>query len=120
MPTISRSRYGSSRSRVSTSVTSRPSAAKIDTYSIPITPAPITIIDRGMRGSARMVSESNTVSELNGTSAGWCGRDPVAITTTPAESTSRTAPAWPSTSISWGARNRACPSTTSTRYRPSD
>ena len=64
--TISRSKYGSRRSRVSTSVTAIPSAAKMLAYSIPTTPAPSTVIVFGIRGSCRIVSESKTVSPSNG------------------------------------------------------
>ena len=49
-------------------------------YSIPTTPAPSTVIVFGMRGSCRIVSESNTVSPSNGTSSGRFGREPVAMT----------------------------------------
>jgi hypothetical protein len=65
---------------VSTSVTAIPSAAKMLAYSIPITPAPSTVIVFGIRGSCRIVSESKTVSPSKGTSAGRLGREPVAIT----------------------------------------
>ena len=67
---------------MSTSVTASPSAAKIDAYSTPMTPAPSTIIDRGIRGRRSTVVLSNTVSSSNAMSAGRLGAEPVAITIT--------------------------------------
>ena len=54
------SRNGSSSSRPSTIQTSVPSAAKVQAYSLPMTPAPTTASDRGSRSSWRIVSESST------------------------------------------------------------
>ena len=91
-----------------------PSAAKIAAYSVPITPAPSTNMERGMRGSLRMVTESNTVSTSNGTSAGRFGEVPVAMITTSPESTIRVCPWLPTTAIRCGSTNFPRPLNTST------
>ena len=78
--TTSRSQNSSIRSRCSTTVTLVPSAANIDAYSIPITPAPATTIDRGTRSRWRIPSESMIVRSSNATLAGLAGLVPVAIT----------------------------------------
>ena len=49
--TTSSSQNSSIRSRCSTTVTLVPSAANMDAYSIPMTPAPATTIVRGTRSS---------------------------------------------------------------------
>ncbi len=49
-------------SRFSTTVTLVPSAANIEAYSMPITPAPTTTIDVGSDFRSRMPSESSTRS----------------------------------------------------------
>ncbi len=78
---ISPSRKGRRRARWSTSVTLVPSAANIDAYSTPITPAPMTAIVRGRRFWRRsMPSESTTVRSSNSTSGGRCGTVPTATT----------------------------------------
>ena len=56
--TISRSRNSSGRSRRSTRVTFTPRAAKIEVYSMPITPAPTTA---SVRGSCRRRTTSSVV-----------------------------------------------------------
>ena len=56
--TISESQNSSIWSRRSTTVTRVPSAANIDAYSTPITPAPTTTIDAGTASRPRMPSES--------------------------------------------------------------
>ena len=94
---------------MSTSVTESPSAAKIDAYSTPMTPAPSTIIDRGIRGRRSTVVLSNTVSSSKSMSAGLLGAEPVAITITPPDSRSRTCPSTPWTAIVWASRNRPSP-----------
>ena len=72
--TISRSRNSSGRSRRSTSVTATPRAARMDVYSIPMTPAPTTHIVRGscfrrtMSSVSRMISPSRLTP---GEGAGW-------------------------------------------------
>src|SRR5579875_3182494 len=78
--TTSTSQNSSIRSRCSTTVTLVPSAANMDAYSIPITPAPATTIDRGTCSRCTIPSESITVRSSNCTLAGRAGRVPVAIT----------------------------------------
>ena len=68
--TISGSQKSSIWSRFSTSVTRVPSAANIDAYSTPITPAPTTTIEPGTSSSARIWSESRTRTPSNFTFAG--------------------------------------------------
>ena len=53
---LARPRTGSSRGRLSISVTRTPSAAKMLAYSQPITPAPTTVSVRGSFSSRRMSS----------------------------------------------------------------
>jgi hypothetical protein len=53
-------------------------------YSMPITPAPATTIDRGTFSRWMMPSESMTVLSSKATLAGRAGRVPVAMTITPA------------------------------------
>ncbi len=67
-------------SRFSTTVTLVPSAANIDAYSIPITPAPTTTIEAGSDLRSRIPSESRTLSSSNSTSDGRAGLVPVAMT----------------------------------------
>jgi hypothetical protein len=78
--TTSASQNSSIRSRDSTTVTLVPRAANMDAYSMPITPAPTTIIDCGTRSRARMPSESMIVLPSNSTVGGRAGSVPVAIT----------------------------------------
>jgi hypothetical protein len=78
--TTSMSQNSSIRSRCSTTVTLVPSAANIDAYSIPITPAPATTIDRGTCSRWTIPSESITVRSSNSTLGGRAGRVPVAMT----------------------------------------
>ena len=78
--TTSTSQNSSIRSRCSTTVTLVPSAANMDAYSIPITPAPATTIERGTFSRWTIPSESITVRSSNSTLAGRAGRVPVAIT----------------------------------------
>ena len=63
-------------------MTCSPRAAKMAAYSMPMIPAPRTIMLRGMRVRRRIVSLSKTVFSSNGTSTGWEGREPVAMTIT--------------------------------------
>ena len=53
--------------RGSINVMATSSAEKIVAYSTPITPAPMTIIERGRRGISMISSKSKTVLPLNGT-----------------------------------------------------
>ena len=78
--TTSGSQNSSICGRFSTTVTRVPSAANIEAYSIPITPAPTTTSDPGTRCSFSTASESITWSSSNSTSGGRAGRVPVAIT----------------------------------------
>ena len=77
--TTSRSQNSSIRSRCSTTVTLVPSAANIEAYSIPITPAPATIIDLGTRSRWSIPSESMIVRSSNSTLLGLAGFVPVAM-----------------------------------------
>ncbi len=79
--TTSTSQNSSIRSRCSTTVTLVPSAANMEAYSIPITPAPATTIDRGTLSRCTIPSESITVRSSNSTVSGRAGRVPVAMTT---------------------------------------
>ena len=83
-------------------------------YSMPMTPAPSTVIVFGMRGSCRIVSLSNTVSPSNGTSSGRFGREPVAITKKSAVSVRISAPAGGVTATACGPAKRPWPRTIST------
>jgi hypothetical protein len=78
--TTSRSANSSIRSRRSTTVTLVPSAANIEAYSMPITPAPTTTIDRGTRSRWAIPSESMIVRSSKSTLDGRAGRVPAAIT----------------------------------------
>ena len=68
--TTSGSQNSSICGRFSTTVTRVPSAANIEAYSIPITPAPTTTSDPGTRCSFSTASESITWSSSNSTSDG--------------------------------------------------
>ena len=50
-----------------------PSAANIDAYSMPITPAPTTTSEGGIWSSSRMPSESSIVRSSNATVVGRAG-----------------------------------------------
>ena len=71
-----RRRTGRMRGPAWTRVTSAPRARKIEAYSQPITPPPMTTIEAGIRSMARISSESWTSGSSNGTSGGWNGRAP--------------------------------------------
>src|ERR1700722_7892793 len=77
--TTSTSQNSSIRSRCSTTVTLVPSAANMDAYSIPITPAPATTIERGTLSRWTIPSESITVRSSNSTLAGRAGRAAAAV-----------------------------------------
>ena len=81
---ISGSRNGTSRSAASTRATSVPSAVKIEAYSDPTGPPPMTTSRSGIRSVDRMVSLSCTSGSSKGIAEGRSGLDPVAIRTTPA------------------------------------
>ena len=77
--TTSESQNSSIRSRDSTTVTLVPSAANIEAYSMPMTPAPTTTIVRGTSAMCRMPSESTTRFSSKSIDAGRAGRVPTAI-----------------------------------------
>ena len=79
--TISGSQKSSICGRFSTRVTRVPSAANMDAYSTPMTPAPTTTIELGTVSSSRIWSESSTRVPSNSTLVGRAGRVPVAMTT---------------------------------------
>ena len=97
---ISASQKSSSRGRASTTVTRDPSAANIEAYSMPITPAPTTRSASGIFSRCRIPSESSTVRSLNSTLVGRAGRVPTAITIFSAV-TWRLAPSSPETVTVW-------------------
>ena len=66
--------------RASTTVTLVPSAANIEAYSMPITPAPTTTIEAGTLSMPRIWSESTIVSPSNSTVAGRAGLVPTPMT----------------------------------------
>ena len=106
--TTSRSQNSSIRSRCSTTVTLQPSAANMDAYSMPITPAPATTMVRGTFSRCTQPSESMMVRSSNATLGGRAGLVPIAITMTSAV-TVRTRP-WPSsTSTVCGSTKHAVP-----------
>ncbi len=98
----SRSQNSSIRSRCSTTVTLVPRAANIDAYSMPITPAPATSIDRGTRSRCKIPSASRIVFSSKATLFGRAGMVPVAITI--------------SVALTW--RSRDSPSSTSMQFGP--
>ena len=114
--TTSRSQNSSIRSRCSTTVTLVPRAANIEAYSIPITPAPATTIDRGTR--CRWMIPSETVRSSKATLAGRAGFVPVAIMML-AALTRRFSPSLRSTSSTCGSMKRARPGRIVTRLRVS-
>ena len=84
-----------------------PSAAIIDAYSAPITPAPTTVIVRGRRSSLSIPSESITVRSSKETSVGRAGTVPTAITMRSA--VQALAPSSPCTVTEWGPEKDAKP-----------
>ena len=116
--TTSSSQNSSIRSRRSTTVTLVPSAANIEAYSMPITPAPATTIERGTRSRWTRPSESMMVLSSKATLAGRAGSVPVATTIFSAL-VLRVRPAPSSTSISWGPAKEAVPGMIVTRLRVS-
>ena len=116
--TTSRSQKSSILSRRSTTVTFVPSVANIEAYSIPITPAPTTTIDRGTRSRWMIPSESMIVLSSKSTLDGLAGIVPVAMTILSALTLRVRAP--PSaTSTSLGPMNWAVPGMMVTRLRTS-
>ena len=77
--TISSSQKSSILSRRSTTVTLVPSAANIDAYSMPITPAPTTTMLRGTACRLITPSESTMVRSSKSTLSGRAGRVPAAM-----------------------------------------
>ncbi len=78
--TTSGSQKSSIEGRFSTTVTRVPSAANIEAYSMPITPAPTTTIELGTCWICSTLSESSTRSLSNSTCDGRAGFVPVAMT----------------------------------------
>jgi hypothetical protein len=115
--TISRSTKSSGRSRRSTTVTSTPSTAKIDAYSIPMTPPPTTVIARGRRLRPTMSSLVIATSPSRTAPGGVTARVPTA-TTIEAARTARV-PDSDRTSSVCGSWNRASPRITVTSLRRS-
>ena len=74
--TTSRSQNSSILSRCSMTVTLVPRAANMDAYSMPMTPAPATIIERGMRSSSSTPSESMIVAPVELDAGGPRGLGP--------------------------------------------
>ena len=85
--TISRSAKSSTRSRRSTTVTSIPSMAKIDAYSIPTTPPPTTVMARGRRFRRMMSSLVIATSPSSTAPGGVTARVPTATTIVAARTT---------------------------------
>ena len=77
---ISASTNSNRRGRLSIRVTGMPNVARIEAYSVPITPPPTMTIESGMRLSVRSPSVSMMVSSSNGMSAGLAGTVPTAMT----------------------------------------
>jgi hypothetical protein len=65
---------------LSITVTSTPRVAKMEAYSVPMTPAPTTVMVRGSEPRRRMPSELMIVSPSTGTPRGFSGEEPVAMT----------------------------------------
>ncbi len=118
--TISESQNSRNRSRASTTVTRVPSAANIEAYSMPITPAPTTTIVCGTASRFSTPSESTTRLPSNAISGGRAGRVPTpmtifsAVTFCPDSSFSLTR-----TSSVCGSTKRAVPLISRTRLRAS-
>ena len=74
------SQNSSRRRRCSTTVTLQPSAANIEAYSMPMTPAPTTTSEFGSQSRPRTSSESMIGGRRTRRCAGWAGRVPTAIT----------------------------------------
>ena len=90
----------------------------MEAYSIPITPAPATTIERGTRRRWMIPSESRTVRSSKATLAGRAGLVPVAITML-AALTRRSRPSVRSISSTCGSMKRARPGRIVTRLRVS-
>ena len=95
-----------------------PRAANIDAYSMPITPAPTTTIERGTRSRWMMPSESMIVLSSKATLDGRAGLVPVAMTILSAV-TLRVRPPPSSTSTACGPTKWAWPGMIVTRLRAS-
>ena len=116
--TTSTSQNSSIRSRCSTTVTLSTSAANMDAYSIPMTPAPATTIERGTLSRRTIPSESITVRSSNSTLAGRAGLVPVAMAILPALAR-RVRPSPSSTSTVCGSMKPAVPVMIAIRLRDS-
>ena len=98
----------SGRPALSIIVTFTPSAAKIDAYSLAITPPPSTVSDDGRYSIDRIESLSRMFSWSIGISGGLRGRDPVATMITSAVNRRRS-PSTVSISTTRSDRKRARP-----------
>ena len=116
---ISRSQNSSIRSRRSTTVTLVPSAANIEAYSMPITPAPTTTIDGGTWSMSRIWSESTTVRPSKSTVDGRAGLVPAAMMNFSAVYLALVAVRRRRTTIELGPLNRAVPTSMCTWLRAS-
>ena len=115
--TISESQNSSIWSRRSTTVTRVPSAANIDAYSTPMTPAPTTTIVAGTDSRPRMPSESTIRLPSKATSGGRAGRVPVAMTNLSAVTVRACEPSAGSTTTVCGSTNRPVPCSSVTWLR---
>ena len=102
--------------RCSTTVTLVPSAANIDAYSMPMTPAPTTTMDVGTRSIPSIWSESTMVTPSKSTVSGRAGRVPTAITAW-SNVTFLWSPSPVVISISFGPMKAALPSNNATLLR---
>jgi hypothetical protein len=85
-----------------------PSAANIDAYSMPITPAPTTTMVGGTWSRSRIWSESTTVRPSKSTVVGRAGLVPTATTNLSAV-TRRSVPSSAVTTTAFGSAKRAVP-----------
>ena len=117
--TTSRSQNSSIRSRCSTTVTLVPSAANMEAYSMPMTPAPHTTIDRGICPRWMIPSASMIVFSSNATLGGRAGRVPVAMMMLVALARRFIPPSPLSISTTFGSTKWARPGRSATRFRVS-
>ena len=115
---ICESQNSSRRRRCSTTVTLQPSAANIEAYSMPMTPAPTTTREFGSQSSPRTSSELRMRWPSNSTVRGLAGRVPTAITIRAAV-TRRSSPDAAVMFRVCGSAKRACPFRSVTWFRAS-
>ena len=114
--TISWSQNSSGRALRSMSVTSTPSSANIEAYSMPITPPPMTASERGSLGS-RMMSSLVRMVSWSASTGGGAGTLPQAMRMCSAVAWRSRGP--PLIEIRCGSRNRAVPAMRSMPLRES-